>query len=280
MLWILSRAYARAYGLIKDRTGRNLKGLGFLLRRLQRDRDFNACGYRWHFDHRIAGTYMRLPGGSFNEPETHRLLNHVASQIKTPVTFIDVGTNIGEMVVVMAAHPNVARVIGFEPHPVCSDVCRRNLQLNRLSADVRTLVVGDGTAQPYVIDPKYAPTSGIKREMVDAPRSPTVRLDDQLEAGAGETIVLIDVEGSELDVMRGAASFIRHQRPLVIFEYNDDNRRVYSLMDVRQVLGEGYEILRLRLDGRLDRNLDDTWNCVAVPTSSAFKPALQGLLED
>jgi FkbM family methyltransferase len=264
--------------VVKDRTGRNLRGLGFLLRRLKRDRIFEARGLRWFFDHRIAGTYMRLVGGSFNEPETQSLLRHVADRAAQPFTFIDVGTNIGEMVVTMSAQPRVTRVIGFEPHPICSEVCRKNLELNELSkAKVHTALVGDGTAQPYVIDARYAPTSGIKRNATTAPRTPTTRLDDVLQIN-GDAVLLIDVEGAELDVMKGGQSFIRRARPLVIFEYNEDNRAVYSLAEVGAVLGEGYRILRLRLDGNLDEELEDTWNCVAVHRDSPFSRIVQELL--
>jgi hypothetical protein len=86
------------------------------------------------------------------------------------------------------------------------------------------------------------------------------------------------VEGAELDVMRGGQSFIRGARPLVIFEYNEDNRALYSLAEVSAVLGDGYRILRLRLDGKLDEKLEDTWNCVAVHRDSPFSPVVQELL--
>lgn len=277
MLWNISRIYARAYARVKDTTGRNLKGLGFLLRRIDRDREFEACGLRWFFDHRIGGTYMRLVGGSHNEPETQSILRFVADRVSAPLTFIDVGANIGEMVVEMAAHPKVKQVIGFEPHPVCAEVCRRNLQLNGLSADVRNVLVGDGSAQPYIIDPNYAPTSGIRHDVADAPRKPTVKLDNELALN-GEAVLLIDVEGAELDVMKGGQCFIREQRPLVIFEYNYVNRRLYTLDAVAAVLGDGFELYRLRLDGKLDRDTSDTWNCVAVHRESSFRPIVESLV--
>jgi FkbM family methyltransferase len=271
MLWQIARAYSWLYGKVQDRFARNIKGLGFILRSIRTDREFEAGGFRWFFDHRIAGTYARMVGGSPNEPETQSFLRFVADSLKQPATFIDVGTNIGEMVVPMAAHPKVRRVIGFEPHPVCVEVCRKNLALNELhNADIRSLVVGDGTAQAYVVDPRYAPTSGIRRDMPDAPRSPTATLDEQLDGVAGTSILLIDVEGAELDVLKGARNFIATQKPLVIFEYNYVNRRFYSLDAVGAVLGEAYHVLRLRRDGFLDRDLRDTWNCVGIPRESVF----------
>jgi FkbM family methyltransferase len=263
------------FSQVKERTGRNLKGLGFILRRLEQDREFTACGRRWFFDHRIAGTYMRLVGGTHNEPETQSFLSYILEGLDHSITFIDVGANIGEMVVPMAAHPKVTRVIGFEPHPVCAEVCRKNLALNRLNkTDLHVSLVGDGSAQPYVIDPMYAPTSAIRHDLPDAPLTRSVRLDDQADI-TGDSILLIDVEGAELDVMKGGQRFIRENRPLVIFEYNFVNRTLYTLNQVREVLGQGYEIVRLRSDGYLDRELGETWNCVAIPTDSVFAPLMQ-----
>jgi FkbM family methyltransferase len=270
MIWPIARAYSWLYGQVQDRFGRNIKGMGVIMRRIKTDREIDVAGFRWFFDHRIAGTYIRMAGGSPTEPETQSFLRFVADSLNEPVTFIDVGTNIGEMVVPMAAHKNVRRVIGFEPHPICGEVCRKNLALNALEADVRSMVVGDGSAQAYVVDPRYAPTSGIRRDLPDATRTPTVTLDDQLMGVSGTTILLIDVEGAELDVMKGGRNFIATHKPLVIFEYNYVNRALYGLDEVRAVLGEGYDVVRLRRDGRLDRDLEDTWNCVAIPRASIF----------
>jgi FkbM family methyltransferase len=271
-LWQLTRIYSRLHAWVKDRSGLRIKGVGILLRRLKFDRVFEARGFRWFFDHRIATTYWRLIGGSYSEPETISLLTFVADQVEEPVILVDVGANIGEMVVAMAGRPTVARVIAFEPHPICVDVCNRNLALNGLRADVRSLLVADGTAQPYVIDPNYAPTSGIQPKGADTGLTPTVRLDDELAVSAA-CILLIDVEGAELAVMKGGQSFIRQQRPLIIFEYTSLlQRHSFTLSDVSRVLGAGYGLFRLRQDGRLDRQLDDTWNCVAVHEESIFMP--------
>jgi FkbM family methyltransferase len=271
-LWQLSRLYARGYGWFKDRTGHNLKGLGFLLRRLRSDREFDAAGHRWFFDHRIGGTYMRLIAGGHNEPETHGLLEFIAGSSDRALTFVDIGANIGEMVIAMAAHPKVSNVIAFEPHPTCFDVCRKNLALNGLRGEVQQSLVGDGTPQPYVIDTRYAPTSGIRRDMRDVQLTPTARIDDVLRV-ENECVLLIDVEGAELDVLKGGRAFVSRTRPLIIFEYSAlIQRRLFTLADVQGVLGAEYELYRLRLDGYLDRDLNDTWNCVAVHAESPFAP--------
>ena len=279
LLWYSARLYARAYGRFKDRTGRNLKGLGFVLRRLQGDREFEAGGFRWFFDHRIASAYMRLVGGGFNEPETHAFLRYVADCAPQPVTFVDVGANIGELVVALAAHAHVGTVIAFEPHPVCSAVCRRNVALNHLSADVRGLLIADGAPQPYLVDTNYAPTSGIRRDTHVSALTPSHRLDDVLEVD-GDCILLVDVEGAELDVLKGACALVQQVRPLIVFEYSSlIQRGLFTLADVLRVVGPDYELFRLRADGYLDSRLADTWNCVAVHQASMFAPICRARLK-
>ena len=269
MLWELSRIYAHACSLVKKTTGVHLKGVGFLLRRLRSDHQLSACGYQWFVDHRIAATYASLLRGSYNEPETHAFLLRIADSATQSFTFVDVGANIGEMMVPMSAHPKCAVAIAFEPNPVVADVLRRNLVLNGLRGAVFDTLVGDGTEQPYVVNERSSPESGIQRGATGVPLTRTVRLDDTLNV-AGDCVLLIDVEGAELQVMQGAADFIRTNRPLIIFEYHHATRKVFSLDDVRAVIGEDYEILRLRNDGFVDETLTNTWNCVAVHPGSVF----------
>lgn len=273
-LWLLARSFASLRARIERSTGLHLKGVGLLLRRLRSDFEFAACGFRWHLDHRIADTYASLAAKEFSEPETITFLQAVAARSPTPLTFVDVGANIGQMVVVMAAHGNVQRVVAFEPHPVCADVCRRNLSLNGLQGDVRQSVVSNGEPAAFIIG-EHSQESGIQRASVDAPMVNTVRLDDALDV-AGPVVLLIDVEGAELDVLSGAAQFIARNQPLIIFEYHEATKQRFSLEEVRHLLGEKYEIMRLRSDGQLDSQLEKTWNCVALHRESSLYDAAQG----
>lgn len=272
-VWWLTRRYASWTGWVRRATGRHVKGTGFLLRRLSTDREFTSNGFRWYLDHRLGGTYARLLSGSFNEPETQSFLQFVAGGLDEPVMFVNVGANIGEMVIPMAAHPSVAKVVAFEPHDVCNRVLQQNLRLNGLArTDVHRVVVGDGSPQRYVQHATDAPMSGIQPERIDVEPMPTVRLDDILNC-SGPVVMLVDVEGAELDVIRGASKFIESCRPLIVFEYHRGTRERFSLNQVMETLGDDYAILRLRGDGFLDRVLEDTWNCVAYHAGSVFATA-------
>lgn len=98
-------------------------------------------------------------------------------------------------------------------------------------------------------------------------------LDEAIEVGADTPVlILIDIEGGELDALRGAANLIARQQPLIIFEYNETTRRYFELSQVRGLLGACYKLYRLRSeDGLLYEDLSLTWNVVALPQGGAWK---------
>jgi hypothetical protein len=102
-----------------------------------------------------------------------------------------------------------------------------------------------------------------------------VTLDSTLPQVLENPIMLIDVEGAEKLVITGGMSFIRQNRPLIIFEYNQTSKKHFNLEEIVSLLGKTYEIYRLRGDGNLDSDFSITWNCVAVPRLSVFHGILQ-----
>ncbi len=61
--------------------------------------------------------------------------------------------------------------------------------------------------------------------------------------------------------------------------YNFVSKRHFSLNDVKRIPPDGYDLFRLRTeDGFLDRNLEDTWNCVAVHKDTTFYNAALELI--
>jgi hypothetical protein len=78
----------------------------------------------------------------------------------------------------------------------------------------------------------------------------------------------MDIEGGELAAMRGGVEFITERQPLIIFEYNLVSKKYFTLEQIRLLL-DGYHFYRLQSStGKLDSNLNDTWNIVAIPSKS------------
>ena len=104
------------------------------------------------------------------------------------------------------------------------------------------------------------------------------RLDDCARINSispeAQVVLMIDVEGYELEVIRGGFDFIRRIRPLIIFEYNQISKSHYKINEVCEVLGNSYDFFRLKTDGGLDKNLENAWNCIALPSGGFFEEIL------
>jgi FkbM family methyltransferase len=268
--------YLRLYDVIKDRWDINLRGAGFALRQIGHDRVLDVQGRRLYFDARIAPAYARLIIGRWEELETHFLLR-AALDVVDDALFVDVGANVGSVIIDVATDPRIREVVALEPHPVCAEVCRRTARINGWN---HVHVIEAAAAEhngriSFAVDPRNPGSSSLSPSGDAAVKALT--LDDALGDRDGPALVLIDVEGAEPRVLRGGLSFIRRTRPLIIFEYNDLSRQHFRLQDIRDLLGEDFEIFRLRQDGYLDLDVERSWNAVAVHRDSVFEPVCAAL---
>jgi FkbM family methyltransferase len=155
------------------------------------------------FGFRFMGN-SRMQSGEFEPEETH-LLQHLAPKIDV---FIDVGANIGYYACLMRSLEKL--VVAVEPSRQNLDQLFANLAENHWT-DVEVLplglaakpgilkIYGGGTAASLI--PNWAGQSGVLHETI-----PVNTLDNMLGTRfrGRRLLVKIDVEGVELDVLRGA----------------------------------------------------------------------------
>jgi FkbM family methyltransferase len=158
--------------------------------------------------------------GPFEEAETE-----VLRKLARPgSTAVDAGANVGVFTIPLAlAVGEGGRVLAFEPGPDTAERLRSNVARNRLG-NVTVVEAALGAARGHTTlaigdDSAYSSTVGT----VSGGRSAEVRverLDDVWdEAGRPEVSVLkVDVEGAELDVLSGAAELLDSNRPAVLVE--------------------------------------------------------------
>jgi len=133
---------------------------------------------------------------------------------------VDVGAHHGLMSVMFCLAAPANRAVGFEPSPPLADVAKRLAGLNRLGDRMRvhTDLVGEkpGVVRTWLDEHHFirvdAPPEG--QAAVDTP----VRTLDEICATLVPTVVKIDVEGAELEVLRGAAETLRKHRPVILLE--------------------------------------------------------------
>jgi FkbM family methyltransferase len=154
--------------------------------------------------------------GTFYEAE---LLEDVRSRLFFAKCAVDVGAHVGNHTLYFA-HLLGLRTIAFEPNPVSyghlvdnvhsnglADICRtRNAAVGAMAGQVRTLPASDSNSGMATVEPD--PHGAVAM----------VTLDDELLGEPRIDVVKIDVEGWELDVLRGAERVLRDRRPLLYIE--------------------------------------------------------------
>lgn len=180
--------------------------------------------------------------GEYNPDETEMILS-LADKDKY---CLDVGANIGVMA--QALEANGFKCIAFEPQTEVFNVLCKNFKGESHNCAV-------GATEGTVTLPKlyysekgnYGGVSVNTKSIYGSYRVPLVSLDTMFpEGGVDENgkpvqvgFIKIDVEGFELEVLKGATKLIKRDRPILYVE--DD--RVGKSVDLRRYIGElGYSI--------------------------------------
>lgn len=166
-----------------------------------------ASGLRWARYHRYVNAYWM---GVYELP----LQRALATELRLGDSFWDVGANAGFFSVLAAKLVgSEGHVKAFDPLPANVESIAKQFELNPLTnfeilpfaASDRTgkamLVLTENTSTPHLASPEGSPAGGTGALEVE-----TVTLDSI--SGHPPTLVKVDVEGAELDVLKGATRML------------------------------------------------------------------------
>jgi FkbM family methyltransferase len=146
--------------------------------------------------------------------------------------FFDIGANMGFFSVLAGRLIGPAGVIyAFEPVPANASMVEKNARLNHL-ANIRVVKVAasDRTGKGELLLAKYAggavlKSAGFPPDPAGSLTVETSRLDDliRLREVRPPNVVKIDVEGAEMEVLRGMAETLRGWAPTLIMEVDDSD---------------------------------------------------------
>ena len=176
-----------------------------------------AKGLRINGEHGFPGYVLGT-----TEPEQQMWL---LENIKAGDVVYDIGANIGFFALLCGKLTGQGgRVEAFEPNPICADACRKNITLNGYDhVNVQQIALSDSEGEVSFTFPGHSTALGkiAKNEKQgDAGPAFTVRsatLDSYLAKNnlRSPTMLIIDVEGHEIEVLNGAYNTIRRFRPII-----------------------------------------------------------------
>ncbi len=212
--------------------------------------------------------------------DDHALRVVLAAVLRDDSNAVDVGANIGAVLESIVRLAPSGRHVAFEPLP---GLCE-GLRMRFPGVDVRCAALSDVAGTSEFSHVLAAPAYSGLRERADLPdevgevrRIPvrTERLDEALADGYAPALLKIDVEGAELQVLRGGSETLARHRPVVLFEHGVGGSDLYGAGP-----GEVFDVLaeaRLRifdLDGegpytreRFEAIFEQPiWNFLAAPS--------------
>lgn len=147
-------------------------------------------------------------------------------------TCVDVGCAEGNILRYMLQFAPKGTHFAFEPLPHAAQALRQRFPQVRVFELALADTQGDSTFQYVVSNPGY---SGLRarqypraEETIETLRVRVDRLDAVLPPGQRIDFLKIDVEGAELQVLRGAVDTIRRSRPHVVFEHGKGAAEFYG----------------------------------------------------
>ena len=163
--------------------------------------------------------------------------NIFTQHLKSGDVFYDIGANVGFFSIIAAKLVgDTGKVYAFEPGKENAQSIRHNAQLNSFSQiEVIEKAVSNTSGEGQLLLAEYS--GGHALATADAPPDlagevtvDLVSIDDLIAQNKIEppNFVKVDVEGAELDVLKGMRETIKTHKPTIIYEVDDGDRTGYE----------------------------------------------------
>ena len=227
---------------------------------------------------KVNNTQMRIPlinGLGYDLLNAARrecwLDNIIQSALKTKKgTFIDIGVNLGQTLLKVKSTQLHNKYIGFEPNSICSTYVKKLISVNNWH-NCQIIPVGLANESSVLslfmnndIDPSASIAQDFRDETFYSSRTyvPVFQGDYLLsQLGVNSiSVIKVDVEGAELEVIQGLQESIAKYNPYILCEvlpvYNSNITQVNSRKRKQDLLENlikesGYKIYRIMHDGKL-----------------------------
>jgi FkbM family methyltransferase len=142
--------------------------------------------------------------------------------LRPNMVFYDVGANAGFFSLLGAALVGPkGRVVAFEPHPLTAKQLKRQMSINNMQhVDVVVAAVSNKVGMARLSDDTSADMLSLvnSQKAVHTIEVKTTTIDAEIKSHPLPDLIKIDVEGGEINVLRGARALIEAKRPVLLVE--------------------------------------------------------------
>jgi FkbM family methyltransferase len=180
------------------------------------------------------------------------ILEKIIQNLEPGDTFVDVGANVGQHSLFAAKKIGSAGyVIACEPIPSSAENVQKSIEVNKFNQmKVVQKAISNTTEDTHFYHYGYSDISGKSNNFSDKESNKITvaqtTLDIELEQCSRVDLIKIDVEGYEMDVLRGAKKIIEKFKPAIILEFSPvfyKKLQAQDSTDILQFLFDyGYEI--------------------------------------
>lgn len=168
-------------------------------------------------------------------------LNLIAAYCPVGAVYVDIGANIGNHLLFVAAFLQPERLIPFEPNPQAISLLVANIEANGLApiTEMSHLGVGLSDHDEEGYDVAFVPIN-LGGARMRKGGDIAVRKGDPLLADVQPDFIKIDVEGMEMGVLAGLEQTLVRARPVLLVEVHDANHDAFR----HWLAGSGYRVER------------------------------------
>jgi FkbM family methyltransferase len=266
----------------------------------------NGLSINFVYNSKIAREFLlcspALPNHVW-EPQTTKLLLHFSTNAQNVII---AGAYFGDQAIPVANNIKTTGVCHtFEPNKNNSDLIIENAKLNKLdNILINNLALWNKSNEKLIFEGEDALASTVAAGSSSANVLHTITIDDyvtQNKVGKVD-LLMIDVEGSEINVLQGAVEMLKQNKPVVVFEthslYDDWSNGLQNSPSATLMKELGYEVFAVR---EFHQNIDTAdmpiellplhrtycetpphhgFNMLAIPAHSLIENALFKIVYD
>lgn len=185
--------------------------------------------------------------------------------------FVNVGANIGKFVIRIGNRiKREGRVICFEPEEENFKILKENIKINKLD---NILAIKKGCYSSNKKIDFYIHKASTRHSIIDKTNRKTtievVKLDDALKNEKDIRLIVIDAEGSDYRILKGAKQIIKKWHPIIIFEVSEEGLEEEIIREIESFFKkERYNLIKI------------TSNYLAMPPEKKLTKRQKKHLED